>query len=178
VHGGALDDPRVDIVIGDAADFVARQNAGLEPCAPAGATERRGGQPTRLFDAVVFDLTPPDSPASALYAPAFYRQLRRLMAPGATLSMHLGAALFEPKRIAALTSDLRAAFRFVSMLSAFVPLYGTQWRIAIASDVHDVARAAPALLATRAAERGIRDLRYYRPEAHDALFRIAALEAP
>jgi len=173
VHGGALDDPRVEIVIGDAADFVAQHCARLEPCAPAGATERRGWQPpTRPFDAVVFDLTPPDSPASSLYAPAFYRQLRRLMAPGATLSMHLGAALFEPQRIAALTTDLRAEFRFVSTLSAFVPLYGTQWRFAIASDVHDVARAAPALLTARAAERGIQGLRYYSPEVHDAFFRI------
>ncbi len=51
VHGGAFDDPRVELVIGDAADFV----AGALQTVPA----------TEQFDLVVFDLTPPDSPAQA-----------------------------------------------------------------------------------------------------------------
>ena len=44
VHGGAFDDPRVELVIGDAADFV----AGALQTVPA----------TEQFDLVVFDLTP------------------------------------------------------------------------------------------------------------------------
>ncbi len=61
VHGGAFDDPRVELVIGDAADYV------------VGAVAQ--------FDLVVFDLTPPDSPAAGLYTPDFYMQLKRVMSP-------------------------------------------------------------------------------------------------
>jgi hypothetical protein len=90
VHGDAFDNPRVELIIGDAADFV------------AGAQE--------MFDLVVFDLTPPDSPAAGLYAPAFYEQLKRVMNPDAALSMHLGAPFFHGARVAALFEDLRKAF--------------------------------------------------------------------
>ena len=106
------------------------------------------------FDLVVFDLTPPDSPAAGLYTTAFYTALKRVMTPDAVLSLHLGSPYFHAPRIAALLRDLRAAFRVVRTMGAFVPLYGSQWLMATASDVLDpAATAAPRPARFRAACR-------------------------
>ena len=150
VHGGAFDDQRVELVIGDAADFVA------------------GTQET--FDLVVFDLTPPDSPAAGLYTPAFYEQLKRVMNPAAALSIHLGAPYFHGQRVAALLDDLRKAFAVVRPMNAFVPLYGSLWMMATASMTLDPAALSHADLTERLAARCVNDLAWYDADTHAGLF--------
>ena len=150
VHGGAFDDPRVELVIGDAADFVA-------------STEEQ-------FDLIVFDLTPPDSPAASLYTAAFYAQLKRVMNPAAALSLHLGAPYFHAAPAATLLDGLRASFAVVRTMGAFVPLYGSLWMMATASDTLDPAALTPAELKERLAARKITGLAWYDAEAHAGLF--------
>lgn len=150
VHRGALDDARVQVVIGDAARFVA-------------TTMER-------FDLVVFDLTPPDSPAAELYTPAFYARLKNILAPRAMLSMHLGSAQFHPERAAALARGLRASFAMVDVISAFVPLYGSLWLMALASDTLEAASLFKRDIEERLAARGVDGLRYYDAALHPALF--------
>ena len=152
VHRGALEDPRVRVVIGDAAQFV-------------GATAER-------FDLVVFDLTPPDSPAAALYTPAFYSRLKAVLASRAMVSMHLGAAQFHLERAAALVRGLRQCFVKVDVMSAFVPLYGSLWLMALASDTLDAASLFKHDIEERLAARGIDALRYYDAALHPALFAL------
>jgi spermidine synthase len=152
VHGGALDDARVEVVIGDAARFV-------------DATNER-------FDLVVFDLTPPDSPAAELYKQAFYARLKRAMMPRAALSMHLGSPHFHAARIADLLRELRESFAVVDMMSAFVPLYGSQWLMAIASDTLDAAALFAHDIDERLSMRNIAGLRYYDATLHAALFTV------
>ena len=164
VHGGAFDDPRVELVIGDAADYVA---------AAAHATHDETKPPATRFDLVVFDLTPPDSPAAGLYTPAFYAQLKRVLSADALLSLHLGSPYFHAPRIAALLGDLRAAFAQVRTLGTFVPLYGSLWMMAIVSDTLDPAALTADALAERLAARGIDSLRHFEPALHAALFSAA-----
>ncbi|WGS49385.1 polyamine aminopropyltransferase [Paraburkholderia sp. D15] len=155
VHGGAFDDPRVELVIGDAAQYVAT------------------AEPAR-FDLVIFDLTPPDSPAAALYTQAFHAQLKRTMSPTAALSMHLGSPDFHPQRVAALLDGLRASFAQVRTMSAFVPLYGALWMMATASDTLDVAAIDRDTLDARHARFAARGLdahlKYYDNAVHAGLF--------
>ncbi|MFM0072849.1 polyamine aminopropyltransferase [Paraburkholderia sediminicola] len=150
VHGGAFDDPRVELVIGDAADFVARVVH-------------------TQFDLVVFDLTPPDSPASGLYTPDFYMQLKRVMSPTAALSLHLGSPYFHAERVASLLNDLRDAFSVVRTMSTFIPLYGSLWMMATASDTLDPAALTAEALSERLAERRIDSLKHYDPALHAGL---------
>lgn len=152
VHGGAFDDARVEVVIGDAAQFVA-------------TTHER-------FDLVVFDLTPPDSPAATLYTHAFYEQLKVVMCPGAALSMHLGSPFFHEARVRALATGLVAAFKTVRLMSAFIPLYGSLWLMAIASDALDPCALSAHEVAVRIDTRGIDALRYYGAALHPALFAL------
>ncbi|CAH2892078.1 MAG: Spermidine synthase (EC [uncultured Paraburkholderia sp.] len=127
VHGGAFEDARVDarveLAIGDAAHYVAA--AADAQSAP--------------FDLIVFDLTPPDSPAAGLYTTDFYRQLKRVMSPDAALSVHLGSPYFHAARIAGLLDDLRRAFAVVRTMNTFVPLYGSLWM----DDGHSQRHARP-----------------------------------
>lgn len=150
VHGGAFDDPRVELVIGDAADYV------------VGAVAQ--------FDLVVFDLTPPDSPAAGLYTPDFYMQLKRVMSPTSTLSLHLGSPYFHPERVAGLLDDLRDTFAIVRTMSTFIPLYGSLWMMATASDTLDPAALTVEALAERLASRRIGALKHYDPALHAGLF--------
>ncbi|QGZ60566.1 polyamine aminopropyltransferase [Paraburkholderia acidisoli] len=153
VRGGAFDDPRVELVIGDAAAFV------------ASAQER--------FDLVVFDLTPPDSPAAGLYTGAFYAALKRVMSADALVSLHLGSPFHHPERVRALLAGLRGAFAVVRPLGAYIPLYGSLWLMAIASDVSDPAAVDLATLEARAAARRIEGLRYYDPRLHEMLLKVS-----
>ncbi|MBN3726502.1 polyamine aminopropyltransferase [Burkholderia sp. Ac-20379] len=152
VHGGAFDDSRVELVIGDAAHYV----------------EHASGH----FDLVVFDLTPPDSPAAGLYTRAFLARLKRRLTPCAALSMHLGAPGFHAERIAALVAELRASFAVVAPLAAPVPLYGGEWLMAVASDTLDAGALFAHDIGERLAARGIGGLRFYDAELHPALFTL------
>ncbi|CBW73907.1 Spermidine synthase (EC 2.5.1.16) [Mycetohabitans rhizoxinica HKI 454] len=150
VHRGALDDPRVQIVTGDALHFVQH-------------TQER-------FDAVVFDLTPPDSPASTLYTRSFYALLRTRMVDDAVLSIHLGSPLFQPGQVAALLGTLRAAFGHVALMQTYVPLYGSPWQMAVVSDTFDVGQLPAQQAVERAAQWGLSRLEYYDPSRHDTFF--------
>ncbi|WP_027800122.1 polyamine aminopropyltransferase [Paraburkholderia dilworthii] len=157
VHGGAFDDPRVELVIGDAAHYV------------AAVCDTRPAQ----FDLIVFDLTPPDSPAAGLYTPSFYRQLKRVMSPTAALSAHLGSPYFHAQRIAGLLDDLRGVFAVVRTMSTFVPLYGSLWMMATASDTLDPAALTADGVAERLAARRIDALKHYSPAVHGGLFAVS-----
>jgi spermidine synthase len=164
IPAGALDDPRVEIVIGDAAQYVSEH-------------VRRAAEPAfdlAAFDLAVFDLTPPDSPAATLYTPAFLATLKAALTPHALLSMHLGAPYLHAERVAHLLASLRGTFRHVRPLTAYVPLYGSWWMMAIASDTTDPGMLPASRIATRMAKRGIRDLRHYDAAFHPALFALPA----
>jgi spermidine synthase len=246
VQGGAFDDPRVELVIGDAAHYVAGvAHAGVAQAqfahsgaaragatqaqfaqsgaARAGATQAGATQPeashattaqaamdaamasdsagaagpaaaqahtaaaaageatdagagarararAAQFDLVVFDLTPPDSPAAGLYTPGFYMQLKRVMSPTAVLSLHLGSPYFHAERIARLLGDLRNTFAIVRTMHTFIPLYGSLWMMATASDTLDPAALTTEALARRLAARRIDSLRHYDTALHAGLF--------
>jgi spermidine synthase len=72
--------------------------------------------------------------------------------------------------MAGLLGDLRAAFAVVRTMSAFVPLYGSLWMMATASDTLDPAALGPGALAERLAARRIDSLKHYDPATHAALF--------
>jgi spermidine synthase len=152
IHHGALDDPRVEIVIGDGARFV------------ADTAER--------FDAIILDLTDPDTPAGPLYAEPFFRSLRRIMRPGAMVTLHIGSPVYGPERVREQSRALRAVFPVVRPLRSFVPLYGSEWMMAVASHDADPLATTPAQVGQRLAQRAIGGLQHYNPEMHGAMFAL------
>jgi spermidine synthase len=148
---GAFDDPRTTLVIGDARDLV---NAALD------RAER--------FDAVIFDLTEPDADAASLHDAAFFAKVRALLGPRGGIALQLGAPWFEADQVRCMLDALRSVFACVQPMTTYVPLYGTQWALAFASDSLDVRGSAVNTLPAP-----LRHLRHYAPSRHAALFDIS-----
>lgn len=149
IHHGALDDPRVDIRLGDARALI-----------------EAGGE---RFDQIVLDLTDPFGPALDLYTVEFYQACRKRLAPGGVLSLHLGSPIHLPGSMARIAASLRAAFPIVRPYLQYVPLYGTLWCMAMASESTDPALLDAAAVDARIAERGLADLQLYNGAVHQAL---------
>jgi len=152
IHRDALDDARLEIRIGDGFEFV------------------RGCEET--FDLVVLDLTDPDTPAFHLYSEEFFRLCRRRLNPGGLMTMHLGSPVYQPATVQKNAAALRRVFGQVQPLSLFIPLYGSLWCLAIASDGVNARALGSEAVAQRLRERRIGALRYYNAELHAALFAL------
>lgn len=152
VHRGALDDARVQVEIGDGLAYV-------------------DGAPGR-FDLILMDLTDPDTPASDLYRPAALARMRRALAPGGALVLHLGSPVFHAEQVRTQLARLAQAFRHVSPYGLYVPLYGAYWGLAVASDTLRPTVLSAAQVQQRLDERGVGELQYYNAETHGALFAL------
>ena len=152
VHRGALDDARVEVCIGDGLALME-------------ATDER-------FDLALMDLTDPDTPASALYAPDSLACMKRVLAPGGALVLHLGSPVFHGPQVAELVRSLRQQFAVVRCYGLYIPLYGAYWGLAVASDELDPLEPKAQQLAERLRQRKVRDLQYYNEQVHGALFAL------
>ncbi len=156
VHHGALDDPRVDIWIGDGLKYVHEDG-------PA-AGER--------YDLIVLDLTDPVGAAAALHTAEFFAACRALLAEGGALSLHLGTPVYQPDRVQALVRRLRSVFACVRPYFLYIPLYGSLWGLAAASDVVDPAALSATHVDQRLNARGIAGLQHLNGAVHGAQFAL------
>jgi spermidine synthase len=92
------------------------------------------------------------------------------MSRDALISLHLGSPWHHAERIEALLAGLRASFAVVRPLAAYVPLYGSLWLMAVASDLLDPAAMDATTLRARMKVRGIEGLRLYEADLHATLF--------
>ena len=156
VHHGALDDRRVEIRIGDGMKYVHEDG-------PA-AGDR--------YDMIVLDLTDPVGPAEALYAADFFAACRTLLTDGGILSLHIGTPVYQPERVQALVQRLRSVFACVRPYFLYIPLYGSLWGLASASDTVDPAALSAAVVDQRLDEREIAGLQHLNGAVHCAQFAL------
>jgi spermidine synthase len=152
VHRGAFDDPRLEVTVGDGLAYL------------RGTRSR--------YDLVVMDLTDPVGPSAELYSPATFALARSAMAPGAALTLHIGSPFSHPERVRGMLANLRQVFPRVAPYFVHIPLYGSIWGFACASDTLDPREISAAEVERAIAERGLADLQYYNGEAHAALFAL------
>lgn len=156
VHRGALDDPRLDLRIEDGLRYV-------RDSASAGGAR---------FDLIVLDLTDPIGPAEALYTESFFADCKALLTAHGAMTLHIGAPFHQLARLDQLVSRLRAVFPKVSPYFMYIPLYGSQWGMAVAADRLDPTQLTPAEVDQRLAARGIGDLQHYNGKVHQAQFAL------
>ena len=152
VHRGALDDPRLEIRIGDGFAFL--------------------NETDEKFDLVLMDLTDPVGPAEALYTTAFFRAAKRVLPPAGTLSLHLGSPFFHPQRFATGMRRLGEVFSIVRPYFVHIPLYGANWGMACASQRTDPLALSAKEVDNRLMERGIARLEYFNGDMHRAGFAL------
>ena len=152
VNRGAFADPRLKVTVGDGLAYLR-------------ATEVR-------YDLVSMDLTDPVGPSMELYSPATFALARRAMAPGGALTLHMGSPFSHPQRVRSTLANLRQVFAKVTPYFVHIPLYGSIWGFACASETLDPRSVSAAEVERVLAERGIADLQYYNGEVHRALFAL------
>jgi len=152
VHRGVFDDPRFRLTVGDGLAYLR-------------------DTPVR-YDLVSMDLTDPVGPSVELYSPATFALAKGALAAGGALTLHIGSPWFHPERVRQTISNLRQVFRVVAPYFAYIPIYGSVWGFATASDTLDPRALAPAEVERVIAARGVGDLQFYNGEIHRALFAI------
>jgi spermidine synthase len=152
VHRGAFDDPRLVVTVGDGLAYL-RDTA-------------------VRYDLVSMDLTDPVGPSVDLYSPATFALVKRAMAGGGALTLHIGSPFSHGERVRATLANLREVFPLVTTYFVHIPLYGSIWGFACASTSLDPRAIAPEEVERRLAARGVGDLQYYNGEVHRALFAL------
>ena len=152
VHRGAFDDPRMQVTVGDGLAYLR--------------------ETTARYDLVNMDLTDPVGPSVELYSAATFSLVKRAMTPEGALTLHIGSPFFHPERVKTTIAALREVFARVIPYFAYIPLYGSLWGFAVATDRLDPAAMPPEEVDRRIAARGLAHLQYYNGEAHRALFAL------
>ena len=152
VHGGVFANPRLKVTVGDGLAYLR-------------------DTPVR-YDLVSMDLTDPVGPSVELYSPATFSLVKRAMAPGGALTLHIGSPFFHPERVRSTLANLRQVFPVVTPYFAYIPLYGSMWGFASASDALDPSQLEPAAAEQVISARGLKDLQYYNGDTHRAVFAL------
>jgi spermidine synthase len=150
---GAFEDPRSDLIIGDAKAYV-------ESCVDR-------------FDVIVGDLTEPldDSPSYGLHTAAFYGKIRDRLAPGGIYALQTSmAGPHNSGTHARMIATLRSVFNSVSPYAIYIPAFDTEWGFALAGDSLDpLTDAAADAAEAHAASLG---LHHYDGQTHRRLFNL------
>jgi spermidine synthase len=152
VHNGVFDNPKLRVVVDDGMKFVRETH--------------------EKFDLIALDLNDPMGPAEALYSVEFFQQLRAALAAGGALVLHIGSPVARPERVAELAQRLNGVFRIVRPYTMYIPLYGSQWAMAVCSDKLDPKAYTADEIDRRIDARKLQDLRYYNGETHEGVFAL------
>ena len=148
----AYDDPRLDLVIGDGADFVAT-------CA-----ER--------YDVAIVDSSDPVGPGEVLFTETFYGKAKNCLAPGGILVTQNGVPFLQGAELTNALRAFKALFADAACYLATVPSYaGGSMAFGWGCDDAAKRQVGPAVLEERFREAGI-TTRYYNPAVHHAAFAL------
>jgi len=150
LSSGAYDDPRVKIVIEDAAKFVKKCN--------------------ETFDIIICDSTDPVGPGAVLFTSEFYGDCHELLNKGGIFVNQNGVPFLQQTELALTAKNRAPHFKHVTFYTASIPTYvGGQMAFGWASDKKY--RVSETALAERLAKLKT-NLFYYTPEVHKAAFAL------
>jgi len=121
MHKGAFDDPRTDLVIANALEYIKDKDA----------------QPEGGWDVIISDLSDPieDGPSFQLFTKEYYEDLKAILAPGGELVVQAGPVTPAELRLhCRLVRTLSEVFPRTVSLQSFVPTYCAPWSFVICSD--------------------------------------------
>jgi spermidine synthase len=152
ICGDAFEDPRLELVIADGAQYVAGESGG--------------------FDLIITDSTDPIGPGEVLFTTDYYTNCRRQLRPGGILVTQNGVPFMQGDELRSTATILRGLFADVTCYLATVPTYvGGPMAFGWACDDPAVRQVPLETLQARFAEAAI-ETRYYTPEVHKAAFAL------
>jgi spermidine synthase len=154
-HQGAFDDPRTELIFGDARKYLETSN--------------------QQFDVMIMDLVDPleGGPAYLLYTEEYYEIARARLKPGGILVTQSGPAGYLSLRecFTTIFKTLDQIFAHAAPCHTHVPSFITLWGFTVASDAQ-LPNMSPAEVDKRIAERITKPLRHYDGETHAAMFTL------
>ena len=148
---GAFDDPRLDLVISDGADFM---------------RDTAGG-----FDVIIVDSTDPIGPGEVLFTDTFYGHAKRALNPGGILVTQNGVPFLQGEELTNTMRAFTALFADATCYLATIPTY-TGGPMAFGWGSDGDARQTPLdVLQGRFDAAGI-STDYYTPAVHQAAFAL------
>ncbi|MEM0340980.1 MAG: polyamine aminopropyltransferase [Acidilobaceae archaeon] len=154
MNKGVFDNPRLELKIGDALDYVYSTN--------------------EKFDVVIADLSDPieAGPSYKLYTKEFYERLSEILEEGGVFVTQATSPIGSPKVHAVIYNTIRSVFRYASYYHVFVPSFETLWGFVIASNSKDPASLEPEIVDKTLRELNI-ETRFYDSKAHRHMFSVS-----
>ncbi len=151
LSAGAFDDPRLDLVIADGADFI-RQTAGG-------------------YDVIIVDSTDPIGPGEVLFTDTFYGHAKRALTEDGILVTQNGVPFLQGAELTNTMRAFRALFADATCYLATIPTYaGGPMAFGWGTD-GPARNTPPDVLRGRFEASGIAP-GYYTPEVHRAAFAL------
>ncbi|OCR00124.1 spermidine synthase [Oscillatoriales cyanobacterium USR001] len=144
MHQNAFDDPRCELVVGDALDFL----------------DKTGND----WDVVISDLSDPieEGPSFQLFTKDYFEKVSRVMSPSGYFVVQAGpVSPAELKMHARIVNTLKAVFPNVQSLTSYISTYGAPWGFAIASNQAINTRTEPEITDRLLAEKTTGGLRMF-----------------
>ena len=148
---GAFDDPRLDLVIADGADFIRDTSGG--------------------YDVIIVDSTDPIGPGEVLFTDTFYGHAQRALAPHGIMVTQNGVPFMQGDELTNTMRAFKALFSDWTCYTATIPTYaGGPMTFGLGTD-GDARKTTLAELEARFAAAAI-DTDYYTPAVHAAAFAL------
>jgi spermidine synthase len=122
MHQNAFSDPRVQVVIDDALNFI--------------DSPSESGDPAKLWDVIISDLSDPveEGPSFQLFTTEYFEKIRRILTPDGVFVVQSGSV--SPPNIelyARLARTLSKTFPYTLPYSSSTPSYGEPWGFILGS---------------------------------------------
>ncbi|KAF0675231.1 polyamine aminopropyltransferase [Profundibacterium mesophilum] len=151
ISAGAFDDPRLELIIADGAQYMRDCDGG--------------------FDVIIVDSTDPAGPGEVLFTDSFYGHAKRALAPNGILVTQNGVPFMQGDELTGTMRAFKALFTDATCYMATVPTYAGG-AMAFGWGTDGPARAVdPETLAERFRKAGLTP-GYYTPEVHKAAFAL------
>ncbi len=148
---GAFDDPRLELVIADGAEFIRNTEGG--------------------FDVIIVDSTDPVGPGEVLFTDTFYGHAKRALAPGGILATQNGVPFMQGDELTNTMRAFKALFADWTCYLATIPTYtGGPMAFGWGTD-GDARQVSLEELQARFDAAGI-ETDYYTPEVHLGAFAL------
>lgn len=149
ISNGAFDSARTQLLFEDGVAFIEK-------------TQEK-------FDQVILDLTDPVGPSVLLYTKEFYSAVANILSERGTLTLHVESPISRPEIFSRLIWTLKSVFKHVHPMLNYVPMYGTLWAYAMASQQVDPLAIEKQTVKERIQTYGLKQLQFYNEDTHYAL---------
>lgn len=142
MHANAFDDPRLDLIIGDALEFLETSE--------------------EKWDVIISDLSDPieEGPSFQLFTKDYFEKVLRVLTPSGFFVLQAGpVSPGEMKLHARIVNTMQAVFPHVQSYSSYTPTYGRPWGFALGSTEAIATRPQPEVVDQLLAEKTTGGLR-------------------